>query len=111
MIIWGLKDMRVALDAGRSLRIASIEPTVALAIVMVLETVSVLSEALAAATATYGRELNGALSLNALTYFADGDLPNLSLATRTELRASAALECGRHAKSPRTLGEASESFG
>jgi hypothetical protein len=48
-----------------------------------------LSEALAAATATYGREFNGALSLKALTYFADGDLPNLSLATQTALRALA----------------------
>lgn len=38
-----------------------------------------LSEALAAAAAAYGKEFNGALSLKALTYFADGDLPNLSL--------------------------------
>lgn len=48
-----------------------------------------LSEALAAATATYGREFNGALSLKALTYFADGDLPNLSFATQNALRALA----------------------
>lgn len=45
-----------------------------------------LSEALAAAQATYGREFNGALSLKALTYFADGDLPNLPLATQDALR-------------------------
>jgi Nucleotidyl transferase AbiEii toxin, Type IV TA system len=45
-----------------------------------------LPEALAAAQATYGREFNGALSLKALTYFADGDLPNLPLATQDALR-------------------------
>jgi len=48
-----------------------------------------LSEALAAAQATYGREFNGALSLKALTYFADGDLPNLPPATQGKLRALA----------------------
>jgi hypothetical protein len=48
-----------------------------------------LSEALAAATAIYGREFNGALSLKALTYFADGDLPSLGLATQNALRALA----------------------
>ena len=48
-----------------------------------------LSETLAAAQATYGREFNGALSLKALTYFADGDLPSLSQATQNSLRALA----------------------
>jgi Nucleotidyl transferase AbiEii toxin, Type IV TA system len=48
-----------------------------------------LSEALGAATAVYGREFNGALSLKALTYFADGDLPNLSVRTQDSLRAQA----------------------
>jgi hypothetical protein len=45
-----------------------------------------LAEALGAASATYGREFNGALSLKALTYFADGDLPSLSPVTQTKLR-------------------------
>src|SRR5882762_813420 len=45
-----------------------------------------LSEALGAAAAMYGKEFNGALSLKALTYFADGDLPNLSPVTQTKLR-------------------------
>ena len=45
-----------------------------------------LSEALAAARAVYGKEFNGALSLKALTYFADGDLPRLSPAIQTKLR-------------------------
>lgn len=37
-----------------------------------------LAEGLAAATAIYGKEFNGALSLKALTFFEDGDLPSLS---------------------------------
>ena len=45
-----------------------------------------LAEALGAGSATYGKEFNGALSLKALTYFADGDLPSLSPVTRTKLR-------------------------
>jgi hypothetical protein len=45
-----------------------------------------LSEALAAATIAYGKQFNGALSLKALTYFADGDLPKLSPETQTKLR-------------------------
>jgi len=36
-----------------------------------------LSDALAAASTAYGKQFNGALSLKALTYFADGDLPQL----------------------------------
>jgi len=48
-----------------------------------------LSEALAVAGAVYGKEFNGALSLKALTYFADGDLPRLAAATQTRLRALA----------------------
>lgn len=45
-----------------------------------------LAEALGAAVAVYGKEFNGALSLKALTFFADGDLPNLSPATQKQLR-------------------------
>lgn len=45
-----------------------------------------LAEALAAAVAVYGKEFNGALSLKALTYFADGDLPSLSPAMQKKLR-------------------------
>ena len=48
-----------------------------------------LAEALGAASAVYGDQFNGALSLKALTYFADGDLPNLSPTTQTKLRALA----------------------
>lgn len=48
-----------------------------------------LAEALAAAQAVYGPEFNGALSLKALTYFEDGDLPRLDRATRERLRAAA----------------------
>src|ERR1700722_1797284 len=48
-----------------------------------------LAEALGAAAAAYGKEFNGALSLKALTYFGDGDLPNLSPRTQTTLRALA----------------------
>jgi Nucleotidyl transferase AbiEii toxin, Type IV TA system len=47
-----------------------------------------LAECLGAANA-YGKEFNGALSLKALTYFEDGDLPSLSPATQTKLRAMA----------------------
>jgi hypothetical protein len=49
-----------------------------------------LSDALAAAAAVYGKQFNGALSLKALTYFADGDLPQLSSDTREQLRTLAA---------------------
>jgi Nucleotidyl transferase AbiEii toxin, Type IV TA system len=45
-----------------------------------------LADALGAAAAVYGKEFNGALSLKALTYFADGDLPNLSTTTQMKLR-------------------------
>lgn len=45
-----------------------------------------LAEAIGAATAVYGPTFNGALSLKALTYFSDGDLPNLNLTTQTKLR-------------------------
>jgi hypothetical protein len=45
-----------------------------------------LSAALAAAAAVYGPTFNGVLSLKALTYFADGDLPTLSAAVQTKLR-------------------------
>jgi len=49
-----------------------------------------LSDALAAAAAVYGKQFNGALSLKALTYFADGDLPQLRSDTREQLRTLAA---------------------
>jgi hypothetical protein len=45
-----------------------------------------LSEALAAAATVYGKQFNGALSLKALTYFHDGDLPNLNPVIQTKLR-------------------------
>ena len=45
-----------------------------------------LAKAIGAAAAVYGRVFNDALSLKALTYFSDGDLPNLSPATQKKLR-------------------------
>ncbi len=45
-----------------------------------------LAKAIGAATAVFGNVFNGALSLKALTYFSDGDLPNLSQATQKKLR-------------------------
>ena len=48
-----------------------------------------LAEALGAAAAAYGKAFNGALSLKALTYFADGDLPNLNPMIQANLRALA----------------------
>jgi len=45
-----------------------------------------LSEMLAAAEAVYGLTFNGSLSLKALTFFGDGDLPTLNPATQTKLR-------------------------
>ena len=45
-----------------------------------------LSEMLAAAEAVYGSTFNGTLSLKALTFFADGDLPTLSPAAQSRLR-------------------------
>jgi hypothetical protein len=45
-----------------------------------------LRAALAAASAVYGSEFNGVLTLKALTYFADGDLPSLTSAMQTRLR-------------------------
>jgi hypothetical protein len=39
---------------------------------------------LAAAEAAYGSTFNGALSLKALTFFADSDLPTLSLLTNRD---------------------------
>ena len=49
-----------------------------------------LPHALAAAGAIFGRGFNGALSLKALTYFEDGDLPALRRDTRDKLRQAAA---------------------
>jgi len=48
-----------------------------------------LADALAAASAAYGKQFNGALSLKALTYFSDGDLPYLSPSTQKQLRSLA----------------------
>jgi predicted nucleotidyltransferase component of viral defense system len=48
-----------------------------------------LTEMLAAAVAVYGKAFNAALSLKALTYFDDGDLPNLSPKTQELLRQQA----------------------
>ena len=44
-----------------------------------------LAEGLAAAAAIYGKEFNGALSLKALTFFKDGDLPSLTPAVQKQL--------------------------
>ena len=48
-----------------------------------------LSDALAAAATAHGKQFNGALSLKALTYFADGDLPQLSPGIQEQLRSLA----------------------
>jgi hypothetical protein len=45
-----------------------------------------LRAALAAAGAVYGSDFNGVLTLKALTYFADGDLPSLSSVVQSKLR-------------------------
>jgi hypothetical protein len=45
-----------------------------------------LPQMLAAAEAVYGSTFNGTLSLKALTFFADGDLPTLSPAVQSKLR-------------------------
>ena len=45
-----------------------------------------LPEMLAAAEAVYGSTFNGTLSLKALTFFADGDLPTLSPVIQSRLR-------------------------
>lgn len=45
-----------------------------------------LADAIGAATAVYGSTFNGALSLKALTYFSDGDLPNLNATMQKKLR-------------------------
>ena len=45
-----------------------------------------LAQAIGAATAVYGDAFNGALSLKALTFFSDGDLPSLSPPTQKKLR-------------------------
>ncbi len=48
-----------------------------------------LSEALAAAIAIHGEAFNAAVSVKALTYFEDGDLPSLSETLRNRLRGAA----------------------
>jgi len=55
-------------------------------IAAILDTGLHLAEALAAAEAIYRKGFNGALSLKALTFFEDGDLPHLSSAVRHRLR-------------------------
>jgi hypothetical protein len=44
-----------------------------------------LAEGLAAAAAIYAKKFNGALSLKALTFFKDGDLPKLTRALQSRL--------------------------
>jgi hypothetical protein len=44
-----------------------------------------LAEGLAAAAAIYGKDFNGVLSLKALTFFEDGDLPSLTRAMQKRL--------------------------
>lgn len=58
-------------------------------IAAMLDTGLSLAEALAAAGAIYGKEFNGALSLKALSYFEDGDLPTLPPETRKKIMRSA----------------------
>ncbi len=48
-----------------------------------------LAEGLAAAAAIYGKNFNGVLSLKALTFFEDGDLPSLTPAIQKRLLAAA----------------------
>ncbi len=48
-----------------------------------------LAEGLAAAAAIYGKNFNGVLSLKALTYFEDGDLPSLTPTIQKRLLAAA----------------------
>jgi len=48
-----------------------------------------LAEGLAAAAAVYGKEFNGVLSLKALVFFQDGDLPMLASGIQEQLRKSA----------------------
>jgi hypothetical protein len=48
-----------------------------------------LAEGLAAAAAIYGKEFNGALTLKALTFFGDGDLPSLAPELQVSLRRAA----------------------
>lgn len=48
-----------------------------------------LAEGLAAAVAIYGKEFNGVLSLKALTFFEDGDLPSLAPEMRKKLLVAA----------------------
>jgi len=50
-----------------------------------------LAEGLAAAVAIYGKEFNGVLSLKALTFFEDGDLPSLAPEMRKKLLVAATL--------------------
>jgi hypothetical protein len=58
-------------------------------ILAMFETGLRLSEGLAAAAAIYGTYFNGALSLKALTFFEDGDLPSLPPASQKRLREAA----------------------
>jgi hypothetical protein len=55
-----------------------------------------LAHALAAARAVYGPAFNPLLSLKALSYFGDGDLPSLPAAVRSRLLAAVAdVDLGR----------------
>jgi hypothetical protein len=48
-----------------------------------------LADGLAAAAGVFGKEFNGALSLKALTFFRDGDLPSLPTALQSRLTKAA----------------------
>lgn len=58
-------------------------------IVALFDTGLSLAEGLGAAAAIYGKNFNGALSLKALTFFEDGDLPSLAPAIQKRLLAAA----------------------
>lgn len=54
-----------------------------------------LSRALAAAKAVYGERFEPGTTLRALTYFADGDLPNLSMSINVDTECVAERREGR----------------
>jgi hypothetical protein len=58
-------------------------------VVALFDTGLSLAEGLGAAAAIYGKNFNGALSLKALTFFEDGDLPSLTPAIQKRLLAAA----------------------
>ncbi len=58
-------------------------------VVALFDTGLSLAQGLGAAAAIYGKNFNGALSLKALTFFEDGDLPSLTPAIQKRLLAAA----------------------